>query len=58
MAQFTIDCTVKLSGATMLVEADSQEEALAKAKADEWSDILYNTAELVDWKITGDPVED
>jgi hypothetical protein len=50
MARYIISCDVKLEGATMYVEADSPEEARAKAARNEWDDIDYKGAALVDWE--------
>lgn len=55
MPGYLIACTVTLIGAQMFVEADSEEEALRKAKADEWEDVTYETAALMDLAITGKP---
>lgn len=52
MATYTFTCDVKLEGAIMIVEADSTEEAWNKACADEWKDIRYEGASVVDWKLS------
>jgi len=57
MPTFTIKCRVTLEGADMLVEADSAEEALRKAKSGDWDDIEYDFASVADYDITGQPKE-
>lgn len=42
----------------MTVEADSAADAIAKAKRNEWENIEYDQAELVDWQVTGKPILD
>lgn len=49
---------VTLEGATMIVEANSPEEAKAKALRNEWEDIDWNDAALIDWEVDYDSVED
>ena len=46
---WTIPCRVTLDGAIMTVTAATKEEAEAKARANNWDDIQYAHAELVDW---------
>lgn len=48
---------VTLEGATMIVEANSPEEAKAKALRNEWEDIDWNDAALIDWEVDYDSVE-
>lgn len=49
--QWRIPCRVILDNATMIVTADTEDEAIAKAKASNWDDIEYaTTAEMVDWE--------
>jgi hypothetical protein len=55
MAECIIPCTVTLIGASMIVKADSAEDAERKAAAEQWEDIIYDTASLMDWTIAGKP---
>ena len=51
--QWILQCRAELSNCTMIIEADTEDEAMEKAQAGDWDDIEYDTSELVDWKITG-----
>ncbi len=53
MTTYIIPCRVTLDGALMIIEANSAEEAESRARKNEWEDIDYKTAGLVDWEITG-----
>jgi hypothetical protein len=55
MTQFVIKCRVTLEGADMIVEADNEQEAAAKAKNGDWDDIEYDGASVADYLITGKP---
>jgi len=48
--QWIIPCRVTVTGAHMLVEAPTRDEAIAKAKRNEWYDVLYAQAEMTDWE--------
>jgi len=49
--QWLIPCKVTLDNATMTVTAATEEEAIAKARKNEWDDIEYaKTAEMTDWE--------
>lgn len=52
LREYVIRCDVKLKGAEMFVRARSPEEALAKGQSNQWDDISYLRADLVDWNIT------
>lgn len=49
---------VILEQASMIVEASSPEEAKAKALRNEWVDIDWSGAALVDWEVDYDSVKD
>jgi hypothetical protein len=49
---------VILENALMIVEASSLEEAKAKALRNEWVDIDWEGAALVDWEVDYDSVEE
>lgn len=49
---------VVLEGATMVVEATSLDEAKAKALRNEWDDIDWSSAALVDWEVDYDSVQE
>ena len=55
MPTYTIKCSVTLHGAIMTVDAKSEAEAASKAARNEWEDIIYDTAELVDWECQDEP---
>jgi hypothetical protein len=55
--EYRVGCNVVLRGATMFVKATSPERALQKVRAEEWDDIEYAHAEVSDWNIIGDPIE-
>lgn len=44
--KWILNCRVELIGATMIVEADTEEEAMAKARANKWKFIEYDRYEL------------
>lgn len=44
-----LKCDVTLSNAEMVISADTKEEAIEKARADNWDDITYETAHINDW---------
>ena len=48
--EWIIPCRVTLDGARMFVTAASREEAEAKARENEWDDVQYAQAEMVDWE--------
>lgn len=50
MPRYIISCDVKLEGAKMIVEAANEAEARRKAAKNEWEDIEYAQAALVDWE--------
>ena len=58
MAQYIIKCRVVLEGADMVVEADSPDEAMRKAKTGDWEDIECDCASVAECDVTGKPRED
>lgn len=58
MPIYTIACRVIMEGATMVVMADNETDAVEKARATMWEDIEVDGAEIVDWELTGKPKQD
>lgn len=57
--QWMIPCKVIFDGARMLVTASSKDEAVAKARRNEWDDIEYaHTAYMTDWKPNYEDIEE
>jgi hypothetical protein len=54
--QYTINCRVEYN-ATVVVDADTPEEALARFSDMDWADDGHNGAELVNFSATGKPRE-
>lgn len=52
---FVVPCRIVLEGASMTVKARNKQEALAKAKRNECSDIRWDKATLVKQKPIGQP---
>jgi hypothetical protein len=58
MPEYSIRCRVTLEGATMYITADNKTEAMRKAKANEFDNVEYDRAEVVDWDLTGTLIEE
>lgn len=57
MPVFTIKARVILEDADVVVEADSAEEAMARARARIYDDIDFDCASVADYDLTGKPKE-
>lgn len=54
MAEYQFKGTIQLTGVLFYIEADSLEEAKAKAKRAEYDDCDESCAEAYDWEIIPD----
>jgi len=57
MREFVCTGTMELRGVTFFIEAATEEEAIEKAKAGEWSDYDTNGAESVNWDMRESTLE-
>lgn len=58
MKRFWFKGSATMRGVDFLVEADSKEEAMARARNGEWDDYITSGADTSDWEINANTCEE